>query len=60
MLLYERLLKELRIAKNNVENIVLHSQIQDFNTYKFLLGQIKGLQDSIDICETNYKVDSDD
>lgn len=47
------------MAKSNIEHVVLHTQVQDFTTYKFLLGQIQGLQDAINICKKNYKVGDD-
>jgi len=54
-MLFERLLKDIRQAKSNMESIILHGQIDDFTTYKFLVGQIKGLQDAIDICQQTFK-----
>lgn len=54
-MLIARLVENLNEAKSKVENCVTQGQIHDFPSYRFLIGQIKGLQDAIDICENIFK-----
>ena len=55
MLLVERTLKELRTAKSNLEMRIAQGQVEDYATYKFLAGEVKGLNNAIDILKETWK-----
>jgi hypothetical protein len=59
-MLRERLNNKLNDAKQVLENYVLQGNVQDFASYRFLVGQIKGLQDAIDIYKDTFKKRNDD
>ena len=59
-MLSKRLLDSLKEEKQRVENYVTTGHIQDFASYRFSIGQIKGLQDAIAICSDVFKGDIDD
>jgi hypothetical protein len=59
-MLHGRLTDELKTAKQQIENYVIQGNVQDFASYRFLVGQIKGLQDAIDICNTTFKRRNDE
>jgi len=59
-MLYRRVVEHLREEKGKIENYIIQGQIHDFASYKFFVGQIKGLQDAIDICKNTFKEDIDD
>ncbi len=50
-----RILTQLRESKERFEHSVIHGAIQDLVQYKFLVGQISGLQTAIDICKNTFK-----
>ena len=54
-MIHERLNDNLKEAKQRIENYVVQGNVQDFASYRFLVGHIKGLQDSIDICNSTFK-----
>jgi len=54
-MLLERVLKQLKEEKRRIESYVSGGQVQDFASYRFFVGQIKGLQDSIEICRNAFK-----
>ena len=54
-MLRKRLIEQLQEERNKIEKYVAMGQINDFATYKFFIGQAKGLQDSIDICKNVIK-----
>lgn len=58
-MLLKRLMEELREEKRKVESYVIKGQIHDFPSYRFSVGQIKGLQDAIDICQNIFKGEID-
>jgi ABC-type xylose transport system substrate-binding protein len=58
-MLLKRLMDDLREEKSKVENYVIKGQIQDFASYRFSVGQIKGLQGAIDICQNIFKGEAD-
>ena len=58
-MLIERILKEIRQAKQNMERLILQGQIDDFVTYKYLAGKIKGLQDAVDIIINTTKINEE-
>jgi len=55
MLLVERTLKELRTAKSNLEMRIDQGQVEDYATYKFLAGEVKGLNNAIDILKETWR-----
>ena len=55
MLLVERTLKELRTAKSNLEMRIAQGQVEDYAAYKFLSGEVKGLNNAIDILKETWK-----
>ncbi len=55
MLLVERSLKELRTAKSNLEMRIAQGQVEDYATYKFLAGEVKGLNNAIDILKETWR-----
>lgn len=59
-MLLKRLVENLREEKNKIENYVISGQIHDFSSYRFFVGQIKGMQDAIDICQTIFKGSADE
>jgi len=59
-MIHPRLIDNLKEAKQQIENYVIQGNIQDFASYRFLVGQIKGLQDAIDICNTTFKRKNDE
>lgn len=54
-MLFERLMEKLKGHRQEVENLILHNKIDTFETYRFLTGKLKGIQDSIDICRETFK-----
>jgi hypothetical protein len=54
-MIHGRLTDDLKGAKQQIENYVIQGNVQDFASYRYLVGQIKGLQDAIDICNTTFK-----
>lgn len=59
-MLNERLLRQLKEAKENIETFVTRNGIEDFAQYKFRVGQINGLEAAINICTQILKGDTDD
>lgn len=55
MLLVERTLKELRTAKSNLEMRIAQGQVEDYAAYKFLAGEVKGLNNAIDILKETWR-----
>lgn len=58
--MHSRLTEDLKKAKQQIENYVTQGNVQDFASYRYLAGQIKGLQDAIDICNTAFKRRNDE
>lgn len=59
-MIHGRLVDSLKEAKQQVANYVIQSSVQDFASYRYLVGQIKGLQDAIDICNDTFKRRNDE
>jgi len=59
-MLYERLLKELKSHKEDIEMLILQDQLDDFESYRYYTGKLKGVNDSIDICREVFKRSDDD
>lgn len=55
-----RLKENLTNAKKQFEHCLAQGNAQDFATYRYLVGQIKGLQDAIDICNQTFKGKNND
>lgn len=52
MLLIRKVMNDLHEAKLSIEHIVLSTQtIEDFVSYKFLIGKLNGLDMAINICK---------
>ena len=58
-MLYERLLKELKSYKQEIEILILQDQVEDFESYRYLTGKLKGVNDSIDICREVFRRTND-
>ena len=54
-MLFERLIKELRQEKSKIEKMIMHGQIGDFATFKFLIGKANGFDDAIEILKETFK-----
>jgi hypothetical protein len=52
---YERVIKQISELQRQKEEHVLGGLIKDFESYRFFVGEIKGLRDAIEICENNFK-----
>jgi hypothetical protein len=59
-MLYERLLKELKSHKEDIEMLILQDQIEDFESYRYYTGKLKGINDAIDICRETFRRSDDD
>lgn len=59
-MLYERLLKELKSHKEDIEMLILQDQIEDFESYRYYTGKLKGINDAIDICREIFRRGDDD
>lgn len=59
-MLQSRLIEDLKEAKSKIENCVVQGLIHDFASYRYFVGQIKGLQDAIDICQGIFKRSNDE
>lgn len=52
MLLIRKVMNDLHEAKSAIEHIILSTQnIEDFVSYKFLIGKLNGLDIAINICQ---------
>jgi hypothetical protein len=58
-MLYERLLKELKSHKEDIEMLILQDQIEDFESYRYYTGKLKGINDAIDICRETFRRSDD-
>ena len=59
-MMHGRLTDKLKEAKQQIATYVAQGKVQDFASYRFLVGQIKGLQDAIDICNDTFKRRNDE
>ncbi len=59
-MLNERLMKQLKEAKKELESYVTRNGVDDFAQYKFRIGQINGLEAAINICRNVFKGESND
>jgi len=55
MTVFVNLMNELNKTKQNAELDLLSGHITDFAAYKFGIGQIKGLEIAIEICNDIFK-----
>ncbi len=52
MLLIQRVITDLHESKQLIEHAVLSTQtVEDFSSYKFLIGKLNGLDIAINICK---------
>lgn len=59
-MLNERLMRQLKEVKENIERSVTRNGVDDFAQYKFRLGQINGLDAAINICREVFKGENND
>lgn len=58
-MLYERLFKELKDHKSQVEALLLKGTLEDYHSYRYITGKIKGLEDALDILRETFKRSDD-
>ncbi len=57
----EQLLKKLREHKQDIEHILLQDSVDDFHSYRYLTGKLRGLDDAIEmIIEMCRKADANE
>ena len=49
-------LEKLTDHKQTIENVILQGNLKDFEHYRFLVGQVRGIQDAIDIFQTIFQL----
>ena len=54
-MLYERLLAKSRDNKNKYEVLALGGMVKDFSEYRYVIGKIQGIQETIDIIQETLK-----
>lgn len=54
-MIHIKILEYLKREKEKLENFVSCGQIHDFASYRFYVGQIKGLNTAIEIYKETYK-----
>jgi hypothetical protein len=45
-------LEKLNERRINLEHMVAEGQARDYESYRFFIGQIQGLREAIEICQT--------
>jgi hypothetical protein len=53
-------MKKLKDAQQQLESYVIRGNAQDLVQYKFAIGQIKGLEEAINICRDVFKGEEDE
>ncbi len=59
-MLAKRLVQNLHDEKSKREKSLINGQVQDFASYRFLVGQVKGLEDAINICQDIFRGNVDE
>lgn len=59
-MLYESLLTKLKDNKAVNENLILTGAVSDFTEYKYILGRLKGILESIEMLEELFKKGEED
>lgn len=59
-MLYERVMKQLKIHKEEIESLLLQGTIENFESYRYITGKIKGLEDALDIIREIFKRGDDE
>jgi hypothetical protein len=54
-MIYQRIIEELNTAKKKIEHTVICGGANDYEAYRFYIGRLQGLQDSLDICHDCLK-----
>lgn len=54
-MLFERLLKALREERENLEKSLSQGNVEDFASYKLIVGKIRGLTNAIEVCKDTFK-----
>ncbi len=57
LILRERLLNKLSQRKEELTNLLLQDKVDDFPSYRYLTGKIRGIDDSIDLIKNVFKGD---
>jgi hypothetical protein len=59
-MLGKRLIQKLEDQKKACVLSIISGQVSNFDSYKFLVGQIKGLEVAVDICKNTFQGEIDD
>lgn len=59
-MLVKRLIQKLQDQKKACEQSLISGQVSNFDSYRFLVGRIKGLDEAIDICNNVFQGETDD
>jgi hypothetical protein len=54
-MLFTRIIEELNKAKKKIEHTVTCGGANDYESYRFYIGRLQGLQDALDICHDIIK-----
>lgn len=54
-MLHTRLIEELKEAKKDVENLLIHNGANNYEEYRYFMGRITGFNDAITICQEIFK-----
>lgn len=60
LILRERLLNKLKSRKEELINSLLVGNVDDYASYKYLIGKIRGVDDSIDLIRLVFKGEDDE
>lgn len=59
LILRERLLTNLKARKEDLTNLLIQGNLDDFASYRHLAGQIKGISESIELVRNMFKEDDE-
>ena len=59
-MLYERLLKQLKQHKEELEALILKGRLEDYASYRHITGKLSGLNDAIEILRETFKRNDND
>ncbi len=60
LILRERLLNKLKQRKEELTSSLLRDGVEDFPSYRYLTGRIRGVEDSIELIRAVFKGEDDD
>lgn len=58
--MYENLLKLIRERKGDIEQKILGGQLEDFSSYRFNIGILKGMEETINIIKSSNRGEKDE